>query len=91
MIYSGAQQIQNKRVKSRNTYEHKDWEIQREGANTWDPINCDQLNPAEQITDLRLPINLWLMKQRVPEPINTQQFIKLNSIKISNVVVFDCF
>ena len=66
MIYSWAEQIQNKSVKSRNTYEHKDWEIQGERTNTWNPINCDRLNPAERINYLRLPINLRLLKQRVP-------------------------
>ena len=31
-----------------------------------DSINCDLLNPAERINDSRLPINLQLLKQRVP-------------------------
>ena len=29
-------------------------------------FNCDRFNPAERLNDLRLPINLRLMKQRVP-------------------------
>ena len=37
---------------------HMSTQTDKYKGNTWDPINCDQLNPAEQITDLRLPINL---------------------------------